>query len=224
MYSYEIIDNFLNESDFKILQKWAFSQMTTKNQNWSNYLLSDDTNSVSITQPLVYDFISSETKIKKVQKLFRKKIEDFLNLNTDKYELTPNTGNITEFNSYIYRYKYGSGILMHKDSDGKSLGKRYGISFYLNDEWKDNWGGELFIYKGGYDDSNKDSGGICNDCTVDKILKPKRNRLVIVDGYWHKVNPNLNNKIDRYAIQTFITVRKKVKHKTKPIVTKRRTL
>ena len=80
------------------------------------------------------------------------------------------------------------------------INKRIGITLYLNDYWQNNWGGELIIYSGG----EHEYGDTCVTCEPQDIILPKANRLVIVDGVWHKVNVNLNREVNRLAIQTFI--------------------
>ena len=112
----------------------------------------------------------------------------------------------TELESFVHRYGYNSGILLHRDHVGTkkwpSQGKRFGITLYLNDEWKPNWGGELIIYE-----AEKNEYFVERDsCEPVDVILPKRNRLVIIDNSWHKVSPNLNKNIDRLVIQTFITL------------------
>ena len=77
---------------------------------------------------------------------FQKKVFDILNKKDG--DTDPNKKvHYTEFKSHLYKYEYGSGILMHQDHAEKSDATRYGISFYLNDEWNANWGGELIVYE-----------------------------------------------------------------------------
>ena len=78
---------------------------------------------------------------------------------------------------------------MHQDHSPNSNERRYGISFYLNDEWDANWGGELVVYENG---------------EPKNTVMPKRNRLAVINGNYHKVVPNLNQSVDRLTLQTFV--------------------
>ena len=191
---YEIIDNFLPESEFKEMKEWASAQSYPSQQDWYPYLTNDE--NVSVKKPSVgrdIHFFKENKMVDKSIVHFQKKIFDMLNKKNG--DTDPNKKvHYTEFKSHLYKYEHGSGILMHKDHSEKSDATRYGISFYLNDEWNANWGGELIVYE-----SNEPK---------DTIM-PKRNRLAIVNGNYHKVSPNLNQVIDRLTLQTFIVKKDK---------------
>jgi Rps23 Pro-64 3,4-dihydroxylase Tpa1-like proline 4-hydroxylase len=74
---------------------------------------------------------------------------------------------------------------------------RIAITFYLNDEWNPNSGGELILY------NNKNE--------PKDIILPKGNRLCIVYDELHKVSVNLNKYIDRLSIQTFTRSKMEIK-------------
>jgi len=191
---YEIIDNFLPESEFKEMKEWASAQSYPSQQDWYPYLTNDE--NISIKKPSVgrdIHFFKENKMVDKSIVHFQKKIFDMLNKKDG--DTDPNKKvHYTEFKSHLYKYGYGSGILMHKDHSTKSDATRYGIPFYLNDEWNANWGGELIVYE-----SNEPKD----------IIMPKRNRLAIVNGNYHKVSPNLNQVIDRLTLQTFIVKKDK---------------
>ena len=67
--------------------------------------------------------------------------------------------------------------------------------FYLNDEWDANWGGELVVYENG---------------EPKNTVMPKRNRLAVINGSYHKVSPNLNQSVDRLTLQTFVVKPKSI--------------
>ena len=184
---YDIIDNFLPESEFKEIKEWANSQPFPSQQDWSPYLTEGE--NVSIKKPSVgrdIHFFQENKMDDKCIVYFQKKLFDLLNKDDDRDERKIPYG---EFKSHLYKYEYGSGILMHKDHSIKSGARRYGISFYLNDEWDANWGGELIVYE--------------NNEPKDTVM-PKRNRLAVVNGNYHKVSPNLNQSVDRLTLQTFV--------------------
>jgi Rps23 Pro-64 3,4-dihydroxylase Tpa1-like proline 4-hydroxylase len=189
---YNIIDNFLPESEFKEMKEWANSQPFPSQQDWSPYLTEGE--NVNIKKPSVgrdIHFFQENKMDDKCIVYFQKKLFDLLNKDDDRDERKIPYG---EFKSHLYKYEYGSGILMHKDHSIKSDARRYGISFYLNDEWNANWGGELIVYE--------------NNEPKDTIM-PKRNRLAIVNGNYHKVSPNLNQSVDRLTLQTFVVKKEK---------------
>ena len=120
--------------------------------------------------------------------------------------------------------------MLHRDSDGFNAksphdGKRLGISFYFNEDWNPNWGGELCIYQGGdeeWGDTTNKKNDFYKSLLLDDVINPRPNRLVIVDGPWHKLNPNQSKSNDRLSLQTFITLRQK--HSTKPKISKRKNI
>ena len=214
--TYKVIDDFLPDDDFKSFRDLIVRYETSNGQTWPEYLTS--VGDVGIEKPIITELKKESFNNKNDLEIF----ENFTNLLSN---------NLTEYSNYkviswkqnIYRYKYKSGILLHRDSDGSNnLGStRLGISFYLNGEWKQNWGGELFIYQGGenkwgYVTENNDD--LFRSLKLDDVITPRPNRLVIVDGPWHKLNPNQSKNNDRLSLQTFITIRPK--HKTKPKIFK----
>tara|TARA_Y100001973_G_C5175504_1_gene321638 strand:- start:56 stop:730 length:675 start_codon:yes stop_codon:yes gene_type:complete len=215
---FKIFDNYLSEDDFKEIQKWLSFQKTSDCQNcltgqrWNVDLLKDLNSDIIIKKPQ----ISSNEYLKKSANddgfnafdNYKNKINDLI------FSLPENKkARISVLESSFYRYQYKSGILLHRDSSHNgNFVRRYGITLYLNDEWYPNWGGELTIYRGN-DDTYRTEDLNYSDLEPIKTIIPKRNRLVIVDGLWHRVSPNLNKNIDRIALQTFVTIN----YKPKPV-------
>ncbi len=204
---YEVLDNFLSEEQFKNIQRWGLQRKLDDHRDWPRYLIKND--GVDINKPMTFEGFNYMNKAgSEILEQLQEKIIEYLNDNVDKYKLVPSNGNLTDFVSDIYRYRKGDGILLHRDSDGvETYGKRYGISFYLNDEWNPNWGGESLIYK--TYGKNKYHNNIPKDLYSISSIIPKRNRLVIIDGLWHRVYPNMNPNLDRVVIQSFMIVKKK---------------
>jgi len=194
---YEIIDNFLSEKEFRIVQEFAADQPCNDDtSSWTESLLFDS--GVAIKGPEIERGIDKDFRLLN----FKSKLENVFELKFNKKNSDYSIKQIIEYGSNIQRYKYGTGILLHKDHSKKINQKRYTISLYLNNEWKPNWGGELIIYK-----TKKNEYFIERDsCEPIDVILPKRNRLVIIGDSWHKVSPNLNKSVDRLIIQTFITL------------------
>jgi Rps23 Pro-64 3,4-dihydroxylase Tpa1-like proline 4-hydroxylase len=77
-----------------------------------------------------------------------------------------------------------SGINWHEDSIVE-----YGVTYYLNKRWNENWGGEFMFAH------NKQKG----------YIPVVGNSLVIIKTpLKHKVNPILTDHISRITIQSFI--------------------
>jgi|GEM_PF-2574646 hypothetical protein len=93
--------------------------------------------------------------------------------------------NIEKISTTIHCMKKDSGINWH--DDGKNW--KYGATYYLNNRWNENWGGEFMF------SSEKDHGWI----------PPVGNCLVIIKApFKHKVNPVLSPILPRISVQMFI--------------------
>ena len=90
----------------------------------------------------------------------------------------------TGFNFVLHFMKKSSGINWHQDNHVD-----YGVTYYLNKRWNNQWGGEfMFTHNGqnGY-------------------IPVVGNSLVIIKTpLYHKVNSVLTNNIPRITIQSFI--------------------
>ncbi len=92
---------------------------------------------------------------------------------------------LDEINASIHYMEKGAGINWHNDASWK-----YGATYYLNNRWNPDWGGE-FMFK-----SKIGSG----------FIPVVGNSIVIIKtGLQHKVNANLKKTHDRLSIQTWIS-------------------
>ena len=91
---------------------------------------------------------------------------------------------LNEINSNIHYMEKGAGINWHNDASWK-----YGATYYLNNRWNQNWGGEfMFTSKNGHG-----------------YIPIVGNSLVIIRSpLEHKVNPVLSPIIPRISIQMFM--------------------
>ena len=87
-------------------------------------------------------------------------------------------------NFFIHNMGKHSGINWHPDGH-----IRYGVTYYLNKRWNEDWGGEFMF---------KDKG-------MTGFLPVVGNSLVIIKTpMYHKVNPVLSPIIPRISIQSFV--------------------
>ena len=220
---YSIVDNFLGDGQFKSIREWISDKITftAPGAYWPEKLMKFD--DVEINGPNyrpAYDYLNGQdlTGALKVLNPFHEKIINHLNDNVDKYKLVPSNGRMTRFRSYVYRYKKGSGILIHTDNNREDdkFRKRYGITYYVNEKWHPNWGGETLLYESKKEGVHgKVSNQIPEDLNPIVAVLPKRNRLMIVDDLWHKVYPNMNPAVDRLVIQSFLKIESKNKTEKK---------
>jgi len=85
----------------------------------------------------------------------------------------------------IHSWRYGSGINWHNDANHK-----YGITYYINRRWNDQWGGE-FMFK----DNNQHG-----------FIPVRGNSVIIVkQSCMHKVNQVLSPTVPRITIQSFVS-------------------
>ncbi len=112
-------------------------------------------------------------------KTLQDKIIDTLTEYEDEIDIKISKG-FKSFYSRIYNWKE-SNIFWHNDGD-----KLAGITYYINREWKSNWGGEIMFKDGTF-------------------YEPKPNRICcIFKGFYHKTNPVIKGAADRMTIQNFI--------------------
>ena len=91
---------------------------------------------------------------------------------------------VKEMSTTIHYMKKGTGVNWHEDESWK-----YGATFYINNKWQKEWGGE-FMFK---------------DNTNHGWIPPVGNSLIIVKApISHKVNTIINPIMPRISIQMFM--------------------
>jgi hypothetical protein len=170
-------DNFLSEGDFIALQRWAFRQETpldTKEREWGEELVRDFGPNMSSRQWSTEHEDMPEEPRKFVERLLEAGIirdQDVIHLG-------------------VYRWQARSGMGMHSDSHTDTA-----ITFYLNDVWHPEWGGD-FTYYESRDDVDEGIG---------HTASPRRNRLVVNHSTVpHKVNYCSETAQDRVTLQAFV--------------------
>jgi len=131
---------------------------------------------------------------KKLYKNIEAPSRGFIDINLDstlfqKFKFLLNYNPYCNLNGYakgfaVHYMSKGSGINWHNDGNWK-----YGITYYINNKWDDQWGGEL-IYK---------------DKEINGFIKPTKNSLLILKSpIEHKVVPVLSKRVPRITIQMFL--------------------
>jgi hypothetical protein len=96
----------------------------------------------------------------------------------------------------IYKWLPGSYIPLHDDSHC-----RFAFSYYLNDVWHPDWGGDLLI------DGAQENG------TQGGFLSPIKNRMVVVKGgVKHKTSIVSKSANPRWTIQGFVRTEEDLKN------------
>ena len=91
---------------------------------------------------------------------------------------------VAKMSTNIHYMKKSSGINWHNDGSWK-----YGATYYINNKWNVNWGGEFMFA----------------DSTAHGWLPLKGNSIVIIKSpFQHKVNPVLTDIMPRISVQIFM--------------------
>jgi len=93
--------------------------------------------------------------------------------------------------SHIRKYTHRAHLDWHDDKPlkGPHSKRKYAVTYYINKNWNENYGGE-FMFK---------------DNHIKGFIQPLGNSLVIIKtGFKHKVNPVLIKNISRFSIQTWV--------------------
>tara|TARA_Y100001963_G_C6698228_1_gene408048 strand:- start:178 stop:903 length:726 start_codon:yes stop_codon:yes gene_type:complete len=218
--NYIIIDEFLDENYFVKIGE-LIKEIEDKDQfvgskdNWDKGLYSDwideieNDNEVKVSE-ITYNKIGNYSSkhdwkkgisIKKTDGLIPESIQYFQEkLMHSLYAfyfdtmISSKDGNSFDFNnivsdmsSFFHLFPPGSNIFWHSD-----IGYQFGCTFYANDDWGSEWGGELLLEDNFWSE-------------------PKPNRLVIVKSpYWHKTTMTRQDiETNRATIQTFVTFKDK---------------
>tara|TARA_B100000287_G_scaffold127705_1_gene119751 strand:- start:11494 stop:12102 length:609 start_codon:yes stop_codon:yes gene_type:complete len=173
--SYTVIDNFLEKDKFKEIQKLELEvEYVSRKKAWPDNLWQKD---------------GIEAKDMGVQfdAFFygRHNVSPILHLQDEILSEIDIKMNDKVFVQSQFLYFDKSSILWHNDECYD-----YGISYYIHEEWEDDWGGELLLDDGQW-------------------IAPKPNRLVILDHtkgpIWHKTTAVPDDcPGERLTMQTFI--------------------
>ena len=186
--NYIVVDNFL-ESDkfFEIRNLYDNTSLHNSNTYFNKNLYSQKSwpyidedvvvDNVFTSDGWKYDDIYKEDYPQCIRH-FQEELITFLDV--------PNTTYIV---SKFHEMKNNSSILWHNDSNWK-----YGITYYLNDMWDNNWGGELLLNDG----ENIPNG-------YGEWISPSPNRIVFVKApLYHRTTPQSIKNKKRKSLQTFL--------------------
>ena len=170
-------DNLLDTGDFIKLQRWAFNVATPRtrdDRNWDELIKRDFAENKSTRQwQSDQDDVPEEAQV-------------FLNVLRKNNIIADD--DLLHFG--VYRWERLSGMGVHQDSHTDTA-----ITFYLNDVWEKDWGGD-FVY---YESSDDLRAG------VGVAVMPAANRLVVNHStIHHKVNYCSITAQDRVTIQAFV--------------------
>ncbi len=170
-------DNFLPEQEFIALQRWAFSvetPRTRKDRQWHEQLNRDFAENKSSRQwSSEHDDMPEEARkyVERLREAGIIKQTDIIHLG-------------------VYRWERMSGMGLHTDSHTDTA-----VTFYLNDVWHQDWGGDFTYYENPED----------LEMGIGHTASPRRNRLVVnhstID---HKVNYCSSTAQDRVTLQAFV--------------------
>jgi len=164
------ITNFLDYPTYKIIHNAIF-----KERNKINFKSSqgtwDDILIESIIPPRVSG-ISNYPPFEKLKILAR--LNPYFQFEKEVEEMSTN----------IHYMQKGAGINWHNDHCWK-----YGVTYYINNRWQENWGGELMF-------TNENGHGF--------IPVVGNSLLILKAPLHHKVNPVITSTMPRVSVQMFI--------------------
>jgi hypothetical protein len=171
------IQNFLSNSEYKLLHsiviknRKLIDEKTTLNKKLT--LLQDNNYNSNSKHNFNKDIIKQYEILLKHQHFVK-----LIN-----YKLT----------SHIRKYSYMESLNWHNDIFFDKINnsqRKYAATYYINKNWKEQYGGELMF----------------KDSCIKGFIQPSGNSLVIIKtGFKHKVNPIIIKNIPRFSIQTWIS-------------------
>ena len=184
-----VVDNFLEPDKFKDIQDLELEYNKEKDEYKVNYLSQKDIwpetlfkkDGVESTEMLVQleNYYYRHHDEKPMLHL-QNKIISYMknNLKQNLYLESPTKKFYLVSKFFFWK---NANIMWHND-----YGYDYGITYYISDTWKDNWGGELLLGNGNW-------------------VSPKPNRIVFIkNSLPHKTSPVMEGAGDRISVQTFI--------------------
>jgi len=170
-------DKFLPEEQFIELQRWAYQMdtpFTREQRNWSEIIKRDFAENKASRQwasnhddvpPVLQKFIAALREAEIVTR------DDLIHIG-------------------VYRWERLSGMGMHLDSHTDTA-----VTFYLNDVWDSNWGGDFVYYEGKQELA----------LGVGHAVMPAANRVVVNHStIHHKVSYCSITAPDRVTLQAFV--------------------
>lgn len=167
---YKIIDNFLDEEDFKTIQKEYKETPMELIQHGDDVAYKLDTGDIYKSKNKWW---SNKSDNRRFDTFFEYMIMQDLPTK--------------EFSLMVHHYMPGAEISWHRDYS--SLGS---YSYYVHDEWRSEWGGQLLITEA-EDKHNNNLNVFEHRQDVMNpghgiYIEPKPNRLVLIYDCLHKVN------------------------------------
>jgi len=206
--SFIALDNFLDDDLYEEIRNICFKYDDFKNTItcWPTPLYKDtydssdviQENNILVSRVTFYldriaiedeflELMESDIKDKKLLKIF-KVMKKYLNKLVELIEKTAPSDKQVDKNTLrvqIYKWPENSSIFWHDDG-----GWSYGFSYYLNEYWGPNWGGDLLV-------------------GTKHFLQTVKNRLAVVNGPMsHRVTPIQKGAPDRITLQAFTTYKK----------------
>ncbi len=170
-------DSFLDDNEFVQLQHWAYNLETpfTREQcNWTDTAILDFAEARSSG-----NWTTEQNDIPQVLQVFIRRLEE---------ARIANSGDVLQLG--VYRWERLSGISVHQDSFSDAA-----LTFYLNDVWHPNWGGEFTFFES---PEHLERG-------FGQAVSPRRNRLLVNhSNVNHKVSYCSTTAQDRVTLQGFI--------------------
>jgi len=170
-------DKYLPEEQFIELQRWAYQMdtpFTREQRNWSEIIKRDFAENKASRQ-----WASNHNDVPPVLQKFIATLRD-----------AEIVGKNDLIHIGVYRWERLSGMGMHLDSHTDTA-----ITFYLNDVWDSNWGGDFIYYEGKQELA----------LGVGHAVMPAANRLVVNHStIHHKVAYCSITSPDRVTLQAFV--------------------
>lgn len=166
-----IINDFLHLDLFKKIANFNYNVTLDSHVEWGKTLYKDNQGAVTMKNVKFSDALGiiEKEKVKAIDPIFEDFLKTIIECPFIPYQVQ------SSIQCCYYEYDKFSGINWHHDGD-----YTLNYSFYIHDEWNENWGGETII----------DTGR-----GLPLSTKPTPNSLLTVkNGIFHKVNSIIGPK------------------------------
>ena len=160
-----IINDFLPLNLFKKIVNFKYSASSNSHSKWKNSLFKDNQETITMKEVKFSNDLGciKKQEIKAVDPIFKDFLKTIAECPFIPFQKT------TMLACHYYEYDKFSGLNWHNDGDFS-----LNYSFYIHDEWNENWGGETLI------DTKRG---------LPLSSSPKPNSLLAIkNGVSHKVN------------------------------------